>query len=122
MTEVEAKNEAGTESSTREAKPKATRAPHKPHIAPKKSKSARKATPPKAAKRDAESAREGSKKATVLALISRKSGATLDELVKASGWRANSLRGFISGQLGKKMNLKVDSQKREDGQRVYRLS
>lgn len=115
MTEVETTNQAGAESSIQEAKPKATRAPHKPHVAPKKGKSAKKVTPPKAAKRDAKGAREGSKKAAILALISRKAGATLDELVKASGWNKNSVRGMISGQLGKKMNLKVDSNKREDG-------
>ena len=122
MTQVEATNEAGTESSTQEAKPKATRAPHKPHVAPKKGNAARKATPPKAAKRDAKGAREGSKKATILELVNRKAGATLDELVKATGWNSDSVRGFISGQLGKKMKLKIDSHKREDGQRVYHIS
>jgi len=86
-----------------------------------KPKPSRKAEGPKSAKRDPKGAREGSKKATILELIRRKSGATIEELVKATGWNANSVRGFISGQLGKKMNLKVDSQKREDGQRVYRL-
>lgn len=122
MTEVEATNQAGAESSTQQAKPKAARAPHKPHVAPKKSKPAKKATPSKAAKREAKGAREGSKKVAILELIRRKAGATLDELVKATGWNANSVRGFISGHLGKKMNLKVDSQKRDDGQRVYRIS
>jgi hypothetical protein len=55
-------------------------------------------------------------------LVSRKAGAILEVLVKATGWTANSVRGMISGQLGKKMNLKVDSHKREDGQRLYRIS
>src|ERR1019366_6943411 len=82
----------------------------------------RKAKAPKAAKRDAKGAREGSKKTTILELVSRKAGATLDELVKATGWNSNSVRGFISGQLGKKMKLKIDSHKREDGQRVYHIS
>jgi len=133
MTEVEATNEAEAESSTQEAKPKATRAPQTAHVAPKKGKSNRKPTQrkqapksankaPKAARREAKGAREGSKKATILELVRRKAGATLDELVKATGWNPNSIRGMISGQMGKKMNLKVDSNKREDGQRVYRLS
>jgi len=94
MTEVEATNEAGAESRTQEAKPKATRAPHKPHVAPKRGKSAKKATPPKAAIRGAKGAREGSKKATILELVRRKAGATLEELVKATGWNANGVQGF----------------------------
>jgi hypothetical protein len=31
------------------------------------------------------------------------------------------VRGFISGALGKKLGLKVDSTKREDGERGYTL-
>jgi len=69
----------------------------------------------------AASARDGSKKATVLGLLQRKNGATLGEIMKATGWQAHSVRGFISGTLGKKMGLTVESTKREDGERVYNL-
>jgi len=41
--------------------------------------------------------------------------------MKATDWQAHSVRGFISGALGKKMGLKVESAKREDGERVYTL-
>jgi hypothetical protein len=67
-------------------------------------------------------AREGSKKAEILALIERPKGATLAEIMKATGWQAHSVRGFVSGTLGKKMGLVIASDKREDGQRVYRLA
>jgi hypothetical protein len=67
-------------------------------------------------------AREGSKKAEVLALLQRKNGATLTEIMKATGWQAHSVRGFISGALGKKMGLAVESARREDGERVYTLT
>jgi hypothetical protein len=67
-------------------------------------------------------AREGSKKAEILALIQRPKGATLAEIQKAIGWQAHSVRGFLSGTARKKMGLAVASDKREDGQRVYRLA
>jgi hypothetical protein len=67
-------------------------------------------------------ARQGSKKAEILALIERPKGATLAEIQKATGWQAHSVRGFISGTLGKKMGLIVESARREDGQRFYRLA
>jgi hypothetical protein len=69
----------------------------------------------------ATSARDGSKKAEVLALLQRKGGATLAEIMKATDWQAHSVRGFISGALGKKMGLTVDSVRRDDGERVYSI-
>ena len=75
----------------------------------------------KAAKPKAEGVREGSKTATVVALLERKGGASLAEIMKATGWQAHSVRGFISGTLGKKMSRKVESTKGEDGARVYKL-
>jgi hypothetical protein len=78
--------------------------------------------PKKAKAEKSEGAREGSKTATVLALIQRVKGATLAEIMEATSWQAHSVRGFISGTLGKKMRLKVESAKREDGTRFYSLS
>jgi hypothetical protein len=67
-------------------------------------------------------ARDGSKKAEILGLLQRKGGATLAQIMKATGWQAHSVRGFISGTLGKKMGLTVDSIRREDGERVYSIA
>jgi hypothetical protein len=58
----------------------------------------------------------------VLGLLQRKGGATLAQIMKATGWQAPSVRGFISGALGKKMGLEVDSVRREDGERVYSIA
>jgi hypothetical protein len=66
--------------------------------------------------------RHVTKKALVLDLIRRDGGATLQEIMDATGWEKHSVRGFISGALGKKMGLHVESSKREDGQRAYRLA
>ena len=71
---------------------------------------------------EAPTARDGSKTAQILALIQRPEGATLAAIMEAAGWQAHRVRGFISGTLGKKMGLKVESAKREDGQRVYTLA
>ena len=115
----------------RREEPKATQKAHvgarKPHVAPSKAKSGKKATPakksakaPKKAKSaKAEGAREGSKTAKVLDLLKRPGGATLKELMKATGWQPHSVRGFLSGTLGKKMGLTVTSTKGEDGERSY---
>ena len=73
---------------------------------------------PKAA---ATGARDGSKTATVIGLLEASRGATLAELIEASGWQPHSVRGFISGVLRKKMGLKINSARREDGQRAYSI-
>jgi hypothetical protein len=43
----------------------------------------------------------------------------LKELMKVSGWQAHSVRGFLSGTVGKKLGLAVTSTKGEDGERSY---
>jgi hypothetical protein len=94
------------------------------HVAPKKAKSGKKAAPAKKAPKGAKkagSARDGSKTATILEMLKRTGGATAKELLKATGWQPHSLRGFISGTLGKKMGLTVVSTKSEDGERSYSI-
>jgi Protein of unknown function (DUF3489) len=97
----------------------------KPDVAPQAAPVAKKkAQAGKQAKGGVEAppAREGSKTAQILGLIQRPEGATLTAIMEASGWQAHSVRGFISGTLGKKMGLQVESAKREDGRRVYTLA
>ena len=97
------------------------------HVAPAKGKSSKKASPakkaPKGAKKarsaKAGKAREGSKTAQVLDLLKRPDGVSLKELTKSTGWQPHSVRGFLSGAVGKKMGLTVSSAKGEDGERTY---
>jgi hypothetical protein len=56
----------------------------------------------------------------VITLLEQPEGATLQAIMKATGWQAHRVRGFVSGQLGKKRGLRVRSLMR-DGERVYKL-
>jgi hypothetical protein len=47
---------------------------------------------------------------------------TSKELMKATGWQPHSVRGFLSGTIGKKMGLSVMSTKSEDGERSYSIT
>ena len=55
----------------------------------------------------------------MLDLLKRPGGVTAKELMKDTGWQAHSVRGFLSGTVGKKMGLTVTSTKGEDGERTY---
>ena len=117
--------------SKKQGAPKGQKVPKNPAASKKTSKKASKP----AAKKDAKPAskkasktekvaavpREFSKKAFVLDLMRRKDGATMAEIAKATDWQNHSIRGFISGNLTKKMGLVVESTKNEAGERVYRV-
>jgi hypothetical protein len=103
----------------------------KAHMAPSQAKSGKQVTPAKKANKGATSAkspkkasgaRRGSKTAKVLDLLKRSGGASLKEIMKATGWQAHSVRGFLSGALGKEMGLTVRSTKAEDGERRYSIT
>lgn len=65
--------------------------------------------------------RSTSKLATVVELLRRKSGTTLDEMMKATGWQQHSVRGALSGAIKKRLGLNVTSEK-ADGVRTYRIA
>ena len=95
----------------------ATPAPKVPKGAPKKAK----ATKTAKAKDAAPEAREGSKKARVIALLQRKNGATLAEIADKMGWKSWTVRGFMAGTM-KKAGYTVESFKPEGGERTYRIN
>jgi hypothetical protein len=127
-----AEETAKTEASAPAGEPTQGKKPHvgahRLHVASSQGKSGKKATPAKKANKgrksaksakQAASARTGSKTAKVLDLLRRSGGATGKELMKATGWQAHSVRGFLSGLLGKKMGLTVTSAKTDSGERRY---
>jgi uncharacterized protein DUF3489 len=103
---------------------------HARHVAPSKGKPGKQAARTKKGNKAATSAksrkkaangRQGIKTAKFLDLLKLSGGATSADLMKATGWQAHSVRGFISGVLGRKMGLKITAVKVEDGERRYSL-
>jgi hypothetical protein len=92
-------------------------------VAPTKAKS--KKSPAKAprrapAKKGATEARSN-KKAEVIAMMKRPKGATLAEIVEATGWQNHTVRGFVS-ILGSKGGQRIESSKNATGERSYRIA
>ena len=106
----------------------ATPAPKAPKGAPKKAKATKKTTAAKKAPRAKRAARtqetgprEGSKTAQVVAMLQRKNGATLAEIMDKMGWQKHTVRGFMAGTM-KKAGYTVESFKPEGGERTYRIN
>jgi hypothetical protein len=65
--------------------------------------------------------RPASKTALILASLRRPKGASLKELVTATGWQPHSIRGFLSAVVAGKMGLKVKSIKLKSADRRYSI-
>ena len=97
--------------------------------APAKAKATKKATAAKKAPKGKKAAkaqetagpREGSKTAQVVAMLQRKNGATLAEIMDKMGWQKHTVRGFMAGAM-KKAGYTVESFKPEGGERTYRIN
>jgi len=66
------------------------------------------------------SARPSSKKAAVIALLSKPTGTTVPAIMKSTGWQPHSVRGFLAGVVRKKLGLKLESNA-AGGKRIYRI-
>lgn len=65
--------------------------------------------------------RTGTKQAQIIALLQRPEGASIGEIVEATGWLSHSARGLISGGLKKKLNLPITAEKVAGRGTVYKL-
>ena len=65
--------------------------------------------------------REGTKQALMIEMLRSENGATIAEIVEATGWQQHTVRGAIAGALKKRLGLDVTSEKIEGRGRVYRI-
>ena len=65
--------------------------------------------------------RKGTKQETLIEMLRAEGGATIDEIVEATGWQAHTVRGAMSGALKKKLGLTITSEKIEGRGRTYMI-
>lgn len=63
-----------------------------------------------------------SKQQIMIDLLKREEGATLHQLVAATGWQKHSVHGAMAGVLKKKLGLVIESGKNRDGERTYKIA
>ena len=88
----------------------------------RKGKGGRSSTNRKAVGRAGTSAsRTGTKQAELVAMLRRPGGASLEEIITATGWQPHTIRGAIAGAIRKRLGLTVVSERTEKRGRVYRI-
>ena len=65
--------------------------------------------------------RKGTTQATLIAMLRAPEGATIEEIITATGWLSHTVRGSMSGALKKKLGLTITSEKMAGRGRVYHL-
>ena len=66
--------------------------------------------------------RENSKQAQVIAMLKRPEGATIAQIVEATGWQAHTVRGTFAGAFKKKLGLEISSSKEQGSERIYTIA
>lgn len=57
----------------------------------------------------------------ILTLLSRREGATVAEMMEATGWQQHSVRGFLAGTVKRKLGFTLASSKASGELRRYRI-
>jgi hypothetical protein len=65
--------------------------------------------------------RTDTKQAALIAMLRAPEGATLDEIVAATGWQKHTARGAMSGALKKRLGLTIHAEPEPSRGRVYRI-
>lgn len=65
--------------------------------------------------------RPDTKQAKIIDLLRRSKGASIEQIMAATGWQAHSVRGVLSGTLKKKLGLTIVSENTEHQGRIYRI-
>ena len=65
--------------------------------------------------------RKGTKQTQLIAMLTAAEGASINEIIAVTGWRAHTARGVISGVLRKKLGLTILTGKVDGRGRVYRI-
>ena len=78
------------------------------------------AGPSRKFKNTPETSATATKSERVTMLLQRAKGASIDEIMKATGWQQHSVRGFMSGTIVKRKGFAVVSDK-NGGERRYRI-
>lgn len=76
--------------------------------------------PPERTRRPRKTTPDG-KLGTLVELMSRQEGATVEQMSEATGWQIHSVRGAMAGTLKKRFGFTITSEK-IDGARIYRCS
>ncbi len=61
------------------------------------------------------------KQSILIDMLQTGSGASIEELTKATGWQPHTVRGAISNVLRKKLGLNVVNEQSYSGKQVYRI-
>ena len=90
---------------------------HRPKSSRTKAPDTAASAPPAANKRE----RADTKQARVIEMLRKPAGATIDAMVRTTGWQPHSVRGFLAGVVRKKLGLDLLSKVGERG-RVYQIN
>jgi len=66
--------------------------------------------------------KQTSKQDQILGLLRRQDGASIEEIIAATGWQPHSVRGFLSGAVKKRLGIGVVSEKGRGGVRRYHVA
>lgn len=110
--------------------PTKTKTKTKKPVKSAKPKTAKKAEPkkistPMKAALDAVSAmpvRKESKLEAIIKLLKRAEGATIEDMVAATGWQQHTIRSALSHALAKKRGYQIVSDKPKGEQRIYKIA